>query len=358
MIKLQNVFLAVFLAISLGAIAQQSQLPPATSSTPTAAIAARPISLDVLVTDHGGKPVAGLEPFDFNILDNNQPRKVLSFRRTDGTVGSKIDPPVEVIIVLDAVNLPYQAATQLRLDIEKFLRQNDGHLSQPVSLFIFSSQGLHVQPAPSQDGNALATILHNSTGTVRARGTAGDVFGLAEQFQTSVKTMAGIADNEAHKPGRKMLVWIGPGWPLLEDRRFIQTNESKLSYFHSVIDLSKKLREARITVYGLYGIVGVTSHGLWEAYLKPLKDPHKAETGHLALQVLVTETGGRVLDPSTDLPGEIRSCISDIGEYYTLTFAPPAATSADEFHELKVQVDQAALAARTTTGYYDQPVSQ
>jgi VWFA-related protein len=212
-----------------------------------------------------------------------------------------------------------------------------------------------VQPAPSKDGNALATMLDQSVGTVRARDTAGDVFGQAEQFQTSVKTVFGIAENEARKPGRKILIWIGPGWPLLDDPHFIQTGESKQSYFHSIVTLSGKLRDARMTLYSIYAIVGVNSRGLYEAYLKPVKEPHKAETGHLALQVLAIHSGGRVIDASNDLPGQIASCIADIGAYYTLSFAPPPAAHADEYHDLKVQVAQPGLAARTNSGYYNQP---
>src|ERR1035441_7501467 len=283
MSKLQCVCLSIFVCMSAWVSSQQLSAPTGKEpiiSPPAPADVARPIALDVLVTNRAGKPVAGLEPTDFTILDNNEPRKILAFRRTDGAIGSRIDPPVEVIIVLDAVNLPYQGVTQLRLDVEKFLRQNGGHLAQPTSLFIFSSQGLHVQPAPSRDGNALATMLDQATGTVRSRGTAADVFGLAEQFQTSISTLTGIADNEAYKPGRKVLIWIGPGWPMLTDRRFIQTNESKEGYFHTVVSLSKKLREARITLYSIYAVVGVSSHGLFEAFLKPLQEPRKAETGY------------------------------------------------------------------------------
>lgn len=323
--------------------------------TPQAASSQNKISVDMLVADRSGKLVGGLEPTDFTILDNGQPRKILSFRRTDGTLGSRTDPPVEVIIVLDAVNLPYQAVTLQRLEIEKFLRQNEGHLTQPTSVFIFSSQGLHIQPAPSKDGNAIATALDQSTGTVRSRGTAGDVYGLAEQFQSSVKTLSDIAENEAHRPGRKILIWVGPGWPMLIDRHFIQTNESKEGYFHSVVSMSRKLREARITLYSIYAIAGVSSHGLYEAYLKPLQEPRKAETGHLALQVLALQTGGRVIDASNELPSQIASCMADIGAYYTLTFAAPAAARADEYHDLKVQVSQPETAVRTNGGYYDQP---
>jgi VWFA-related protein len=359
MSKLHGVLLSVFLSIPALGFAQQSVVTPSVATVPTVmsapAVAPSRINLDVLVTGSAGKPVADLEPSDFTLLDNNQPRKIVSFRRTDGTIGSRTDPPVEVIIVLDAVNLPYQAITLQRLDVERFLRQNGGHLAQPVSIFLFSSEGLHVQPAPSKDGNALAAALDQSTGTMRSRGTSADVYGLAEQFQTSLQTITGIADNEARKPGRKVLIWIGPGWPLLADRRFIQTNESRQSYFHSIVSLSKKLREARITVYSIYAIVGVTSRGLYEAYLKPVQEPRKTETGNLALQVLANQTGGRVIDSSNDLPGQIASCIADIGPYYTLTFVPPPTQRADEYHDLKVQVAQPGLTVRTSTGYYNQP---
>jgi len=355
--KRQVTFPILFLGLELLGFGQQAPTPGSTTELPKAVSAVAPtrIDLDLLVADSSGKPVADLEPFDFTLLDDNQPRKVLSFRRTDGTVGSRFDPPVEVIIVLDAVNLNYQAVERIRLDVDRYLRQNGGHLAQPFSIFMLTSEGLRVQPAPSRDGNALAAALDQSTGTVRSRGTAGDVFGLAEQFHTSIQTIAGIGENEAHKPGRKMLIWLGPGWPMLMDRRFIETNESREGYFKTIVSLSKKLREARVTVYSLYTIVGVTSRGLYEAYVKPVKEPRKTETGNLALQVFVMETGGRVIDSSNDLVAQINSCVADIGPYYTLSFAAPAAEHADEYHDLKVQIDQPGLTVRTNTGYYNQP---
>jgi VWFA-related protein len=120
------------------------------------------------------------------------------------------------------------------------------------------------------------------------------------------------------------------------------------------VDVSRKLREARITLYSLYTIVGLNGIA-YEAYLKPVKEAQKADGPNLGLQVLVTQTGGRVLDPSNDLAGQIDNCIADIGAYYTLTFAPPAAAQADEYHDLKVQASQPGLTARTNSGYYNQP---
>lgn len=313
-----------------------------------------PVSLDVVVTDKAGKLVGDLEPFDLTLLDNNQPRKILKFRRTDGAAGSQFDPPVEVILLLDAVNLPYQAITVQRLEVEKFLRLNNGHLAFPTSVFLFSSEGLKIQPMPSRDGNVLAKMLDEAKGTVRARDLSGGVYSLAEQFQDSFKTMQTIVENEARKPGRKELIWIGPGWPLLTERFFIQSNESRQNYFHQLVTLTRQLREARITVDNVAPIVGV-SRELYKGYLKPVTEARKMEIGDLALEVLAANTGGRVLDPGNDLAGLILKCERDIGPYYTVTFEPPKALAADEFHNLRVQVNGDGLTAVTHAGYYDEP---
>lgn len=343
---------------SLG-LSQQSAASAPAATTPAAMSAPAAwgsrVSIDVLVTDKAGKPVPDLEPTDFVLLDDNQPRKVLNFRRTNGTVGNKFDPPVEVIIVLDSVNMAYQAVTLFRLQLQKFLRQNGGHLTQPVSLFVYASDGLRVQPAPSKDGNALAAMLNTSVGTMRSRATAAGDYGLAEQFTSSIETLKGIAENEARKPGRKMLIWLGNGWPLLNDREFLRTNEGEQRHFEDIVDLSRKLREARIAVYGIYSLNSAADQFLYEAFLKPVRDFHKANAGNLSMQVLARQTGGRVIDPSNDMAGQIESCIADIGPYYTLTFTAVAAAQANEFHDLKVQLAQPGLTVRTTNGYYNQP---
>lgn len=339
-----------FLALGWNAFSQQAVVPVTTAQAPEK----RRISLDVAVTDKTGQAVGDLEPFDLTLLDNNQPRKILSFRRTDSATGSRFDPPVEVILVIDAVNLPYQAVTLQRLEVEKFLRLNKGQLEFPTSVFLFTSQGLHVQPAPSKDGNALAEVLDKANGTVRARDLSGGVYSLVEQFQDSFRGMQGIAENESRKPGRKVLIWVGPGWPLLTERFFIQSDPSRQNYFHQLVMLTKQLREARITVYNVAPIVGVTRE-LYKDYLKPVTEMRKMEIADLALEVQAVNTGGRVLDPGNDLAALIQKCQSDIGPYYTVTFEPPQAAGADEFHSLRMQVSGDGRTARTDFGYYDEP---
>ena len=86
-----------------------------------------------------------------------------------------------------------------------------------------------------------------------------------------------------------------------------------------------------------------------------MRTPHQADSGNLALKVLAMQSGGLVLGPDNDLAGQIDRCVAEANAFYTLSFDPPKADRANEYHDLKVTVDQPGLTARTNTGYYDQP---
>jgi VWFA-related protein len=316
------------------------------------------VKLDVVVTGADGKPVSGLEPWDFKILDNNQPSKILSFRTFDG-VAVKPAPPVEVFLLIDTLNLPFQQVAFVRHETERFLKENGGHLAQPVSIVLLTDAGIRVQPRSTLDGNALVEIVAQIKGSISsinpAMGASGDLM----RFQESVHELTGIAENEAKRPGRKLLIWVGPGWPMLQGSNFTFSEKNQRGYFDAIIELSTKLREARMAVYSVSPASSAMDSGrsrfVYRDFLKGVKTPAKADPGNLALKVLVTQSGGRILDPSNDLAGQIDSCIADANAFYTLSFDPPPAQNANEYHDLKVQVEKPGLTARTNSGYYNQP---
>jgi len=315
------------------------------------------IHLDVLVSDSAGKPVVGLEPMDFKLLDNNQPARILSFRSFDG-VNVKPNPPVEVILVFDTVNLPFQQISYTRQEIAKFLRLNGGHLAQPVTLMLLTEAGLRIQPRPSVDGNALVTVLDQIKGSVHTITSAMGSGGELERFQLSLRQMTAIAENEALKPGRKLLIWVGPGWPTLNSRSFTFSEKDQVHYFDAIVELSTKLREARMAVYSVAPI-NIESDGsrrfMYQDFLKSVVSPRQADTGNLALKVLVLQSGGRILGPDNNVAEQIESCIADANAFYTVSFNPPHADRTDEYRDLKVTVSQPGLTVRTSTGYYNQP---
>jgi VWFA-related protein len=333
--------------------------PPAKAAAPMSAITAEgKVHLDVVVTDAAGKTVSGLEPQNFKLLDDGQPRRILSFHSFDG-VTVKPNPAVQVILIFDTANLPFPQFSFTRQEIEKFLRQNGGRLAQPVSIMVLSDAGLRVQPRSSTDGNALLAVLEGVKGSVQTINAAQGAGGDLERFQLSVRQMTTIAENEATRPGRKLLIWVGPGWPILDSSNFQASDKDQRRYFQGIVELSSKLREARMAVYSVSPGSSTMDSGkrtlLYQDFLKAVKSARHADSGNLALKVLATESGGLILGPDNDLAGQIDRCVGEANGFYTLSFDPPHAAQADEYHELKVQVDQPGLAARTNTGYYNQP---
>jgi len=358
--KPQILCFSLFLCLPVFVYAQQpatatgsaAQSEPA--SAPVAENSEGSIKLDVVVTDKPGKPVTGLEMKDFTLTDNKQPAKILSFQTVDGTV-QPADPPVEVILVIDTVNMPYLEVTFARQEIAKFLLQNGGHLAQPVSIQVFTNQGLDSQSEPSTDGNALAAQANQLDNRLRTLGRSASGNGASERFRLSIQAMGSIADSEAKKPGKKLLIWAGEGWPMLEVPNFQITSKAQQQYFDAIVSMSTLLREARISVYSIsqsgYGMD--SSH--YEDFLKGVKSTNDASAPNLALKVLAIQSGGRVLGPDNNLAGQINTCVQDASAFYTLSFDPPRANKPNEYHDVKVQVGKPRLKAHTSTGYYNQP---
>ena len=335
--------------------------PPPASKPRTPVLMQRPparpdtgdglMKLDVLVTDPSGQPASGLQLSDFTLLDNGQPAKIRSFHVYDG-ISAKPDPPVKVILLVDFVNMPFGQVSFLRQEIAKFLRQDRGHLAQPVEIYLFTSEGVKFQPRPPTDGNALAADLDKADNSQRRVSV---VNGEMERLQLSLRWLAIIAHNEAMKPGRKLLLWAGPGWPMLLGLHYDTTGPGQRQLFDSIIALSTALRQARIALYSIAQGPPDPSAFLYRDYLQGVKTPEKADAPNLSLKVLALHSGGRVLDPDNDLKAQIDTCVQDAGAYYTLSFDPPRTETPDQYHDLKVTVGKPGFTARTSSGYYNQP---
>lgn len=343
-----------------------SQGAPQPAAQPGAGLSVRPaaddpsapgngtIQLDVVVTDKSGKPVSGLGQADFTLLDNNQPGKILSFHAYDGDA-QKPDPPVEAIVVLDTVNIGFEGVSYTRQQLENFLRQDSGRLAQPMAIYLLTNDGVEAQQEPTLDGNALAAQLDASESRLRTITRATGGYGAIELFQLSVKMLGAIAENEAKKPGRKLLIWAGPGWPMLVGPGIDFSSKAQQGMFEQIVGLSTLLREGHIDIYSVaQGMPGPGTF-TYESYLKGVKKVSQTSPANLGLKVLAVQSGGLVVPPTNDLASSIGACVRDAGAFYTLSFEPPPADGPNQYHELKVKIGRPGLTARTNTGYYDQP---
>jgi VWFA-related protein len=308
------------------------------------------IKLDVLVTDSSGKPVPGLHSNDFALLENGVPNRIVSFHAFD-EVSAQPESPVEVILVIDMFQLPISLTMMELSSVEAFLRQDDGHLAEPVRIFTVQESGLWQVADASRDGKALAAQVAHTTqfrlirrfGMGGARGSAGFA------GPASMSALAGlgeIASTERRKPGRKLLLWVGPG-------RGAEAIGPQGNTFYTICWFSTLLRESRIALYSIS--VGETEPSLsYLSYLQGVESVKKASFMNLNTKVLAVQSGGRVLDQSYDLVSEMKSCVREGSVFYTLSFDPAPADHPEEYHELKVQINKQGLTARAHTGYYDQ----
>jgi|SRR5579864_1031098 len=321
------------------------------------------INLDVVVTDNSGKPISGLGLADFALLDSGQPQTILSFHEFD-ELFSKADPPVGVILLIDTINMPSYLTAFERHEVERFLRRNGGHLGQPVSIFGLSDAGFWTLAQPSGDGNALATeIASDRLAFIQRRQLVGNGTGEFVDHDPpgllALRALGYIATSERRKPGKKLLIWIGPGWSIGSEKDF-ETQDPKSHTFETIYWFSTLLREARISFF--FFRVGQLetdprSSDLYTHFLSGVESVQEASLKNLDKKVLAVQSGGRVLgsSPGNDLVSQIDDCIREGHAFYTLSFNPPNTDRPAEYHSLQVQIGQPGLSARTDTGYYDQP---
>ncbi|HEY1501657.1 MAG TPA: VWA domain-containing protein [Acidobacteriaceae bacterium] len=357
--------------------------------------------IDVAVANTAGQPVIGLKAGDFALLDDGRPTKILSFHGY-GEGGGELS--AGITLVLDTIKLPKNMEALEREQVEKFLGQDGGHLSQPIELLMLTDDGLWRVGTPSADGGALVNaLIHNRVTSWTGDNWAAHIDESWEQShaanlntggtlqihnpagppaESALRTLGEIAAVERRKPGRKLLIWVGPGWGAgsgVNPEEMAKTSQERLAAFDRIVWFSTLLRLARVRLcnvtpgeeraqpsgseglqriaaeYGIWPAAGLEESGL-RGVGSPLElDPQDRESiVELNRRALATESGGETIDGS-DAANPIGGCERDAHAVYTLTFNPGPADHADEYHALTVQMRGSGLTAKTNTGYYDEP---
>ena len=311
------------------------------------------IYLDAVVTPKSGSPpVSGLQQQDFTILDNKVRQPITSFHAFGGS-----DAPVEVILVVDGVNTTYQTVAYERGQIESFLRANGGHLAHPTTLAIVTDTDTKIQEGFSTDGNVLSGALENYVVALRVINRSSGFYGATERFQVSLQALQSLAAREATRPGRKIILWVSPGWPLLSGPGVQLDPKQQQQLFGAIVNLSTQLRQARVTLYSIdprgTSDIGINTF-YYQNFVKGVRKPNQVSVGNLGLQVIATQTGGLALNSSNDIATLLEKCVADTESYYELSFDPTPGEH-DEYHQLEVQVAKPGLVVRTRQGYYSQP---
>ena len=216
------------------------------------------IDLDVVVTAKSGPPVGDLQQQDFTLFDNKTPRHLTSFQAVAGSQNT-----THILMVIDAVNTSYENIAYERGEVDKFLRANGGHLPQPMALAFFTDTGTQIQSTYTTDGNALSTSFDQyAIGLRNVRRSS--QYQAQDRLNLSLKALGQIVMHEADLPGRKLIFWVSPGWPLLSGPGIQLDPKQQNQIFASIVGLSTDLRRARVILYSISPLG--TSQGLGSVF--------------------------------------------------------------------------------------------
>src|SRR5262249_13785361 len=125
---------------------------------------------------------------------------------------------------------------------------NDGRLAQPTSIYWLTSMGFYASPRPTTDGNELAAdVERNSWPRAIWLRPGRSVFaaftGSTDNWSKALRSVYSLAVNWSEELGRKVLVWIGPGWLMNGD--ISSSNDP----FPLLVELLSRIRDARMVIY-------------------------------------------------------------------------------------------------------------
>lgn len=316
----------------------------------------RQMTLDVVVTDHSGKPVSGLQEQDFKLLDNKKPETIVSFQAFSGKEAAQAQ--VDVVLITDEVNTAFERVSFERTQIQKYF-ESMPELPRPFTLAFLTDAGLTLGSVRGQDGKALVAEMQRHPAGLRSITKDQGFYGAADRIGVSLNALQQLAAYEMPRPGRKLVIWVSPGWAALTGPNEILSDKEQRGIFQQIVAINDALRRAQITLYDVDPL-GTSDAGsfrtfYYEEFVKGVKKPGQVQIGNVELGAIVVQSGGRVLNSSNDIVGEIATCVGDANNYYALTFNTEPGDGPNDYHALQIKLDKSGLKALTRTGYYAQP---
>jgi len=367
------------------------------------------VRVDVIVTDRNGNTVSDLKDTDFEVVEDNKPQSIESFKlvKLDGGVMPTADGPPRAIRTDSDEEL--EAA---RDDVRLFaIFLDDYHVRRGSSLVVRTplSSFVETQLGPS-DMIGLMYPLDPLSSLRMTRNHAAISKGVQQflgrkfeyepknQFeqeymfyptevvekirnQVSMSAIKGLITHMGSlKEGRKSLILVSEGYsnmvpPQMRDgvagvsgfgnpnagnpmAGLNNPNETRASLFASM-DMQADLREIYATANrNNVSIYALDPRGLTDSEFD-IADNINAQTGREylnstmdTLRALADNTDGRAIVNRNDMAGGLKQVVRDTSAYYLLGYNSTQAPTDGKFHEIKVRVKRPGVQVRARKGYW------
>jgi len=228
---------------------------------PTLQLYSRETVVDVTVTDANGQPVHGLTQADFTVKENGKEQAIRSFKETDAAAeqaglkgASALEPEVHSnyrgapasgpvnILLIDSLNASSTGmVVHVQRETEKYLKTMPE--GTQVAVFSLSQGGLRVMQGFTPDRELLIGAVR------RAAAMHGNVERWTRDWLTT-DAMDEIAVYVSGIKGRKNLIWLTPGMPVMLTRDGgYQYGGGEMGPIHRLMDAYELLTRAQVAIY-------------------------------------------------------------------------------------------------------------
>jgi hypothetical protein len=264
-----------------------------------------------------------------------------------------------------------------RKAVAKYLLSGSGPLLNPTSIAVLSERGSGLSSF-STDRTAVLRDLNELSGGIQTMSCRDTTYERAQEsydrdpnprlecldhlFNSSIAALNSIGEwlvlsrSKLHRPARTAVIWLGRGWPLLNEPGFMpDTPEIEESFHRNLVNISGALTEAQVTLDAVASnaFIPVSGKKLTNSYFfQGVSATDDAVAAGLSLQAFAWQSGGIVLSSTKDITAQIARCVADAQSYYLLSFDYSPSSSFGERHTLDVTVGRSGLMTRTRTLYY------
>jgi VWFA-related protein len=329
----------------------------------------RLVVVDVVVLDEAGHPVSNLDRSQFEITENGVPQQIKAFDPplaysmtassapiVHGTadLGKIGDAPVD-ILVLDELNNSFSDAANGRLQMLSFLQKQPEVLPVPTQLLAAGEsrfQMLH-DYTQSRDELLKSVEKHFASHPVQQLDSVGllvETLGILSQ----------IAESSEGTRGRKNILWVGSGYPMVNTMLLPISSEAILQ--DAIRRVTDRMLDARValTLIDPKGIQEVDQGGEnfatmddMSAGIAPVTGPF---TGSLDFGTFAIATGGQILANRNDVAAEIGHSADNSQIYYTLAYSPTTGTPGNDnpaaYRKIRIHLKDRSLRAVARDGYF------
>jgi len=389
--------------------AREQPAPPEPS--PVIRVTTRLVEVHVVVHDRKGKPVPGLTPEDFVLLDEGKPQRITSFSVESSqpspappassppdvfsnSLQRGSDRPVTATVVLfDKLNTRSENQNYAKSELLKFLKKT-GPLER-VAIYVLEGR-LRVLVDFTGDRDTLTRSLAQVHGqksseldaseparaeTMTAKfkwveremaRTDTSIATLATQAraENTLRALEAIGQHLSRVPGRKKLIWISDAFPVTVggDASDLLSKGGRGKGLPAAVAVNMSaqmartariLTDANVAVYpvearGLSGVAAADAADAApvEAVEGDTSMPSSVLQAWRTMEALAEDTGGTAYHGSNDISASIRQAFEDSGTVYVLGYAPSNNEWDGKFRRIEVRAEPGGLKLRYRRGYF------